>query len=82
MRASGRNWKPSLRAMTSAPPPEDTRTWIYAFVILLIVSLSILTLRLLGNPFLAADFEIVVVYSPTALAGFAAIYSTIAPRNT
>jgi hypothetical protein len=40
-----------------------------------------LVTRLLGSPFLATDFEIVVVYFPTALAGLAALYVTMKSRK-
>jgi len=48
---------------------EERRPWIYAFLILLLVSLWALTMRLIKNPFLALDFEVSLVYLPTVLAG-------------
>jgi hypothetical protein len=49
-------------------------------MILLIASILIFTLRLLGYQFLATDFEVVVIYFPTALAGVAALYVTMKSR--
>jgi len=48
---------------------EERKPWVYAFVILLLVSLWMLTLRLMNTPFLALDFEVSLVYLPTILAG-------------
>jgi len=42
---------------------------MYAFVILLFVSLWTLTMRLMNSPFLTLDFEVSLVYLPTVLAG-------------
>lgn len=48
---------------------EERGPWIYAFVILLFVSVLVLTMRLMNTPFLALDFEVSLVYLPTVLAG-------------
>jgi len=48
---------------------EELRPWIYAFLILLAVSLWMLTMRLLNAPILALDFELALIYLPTILAG-------------
>jgi hypothetical protein len=55
---------------------EEHRPWIYAFIILLIVSVCMLALRLMNSPFLALDFEVTLVYLPTALAGIIAVQTT------
>jgi hypothetical protein len=81
LRASEKNWKLSLRLINSTASSEDRRTWTHAFIILFIVSVLILTARLLGKQFLATDFEVVVVYFPTALAGLAALYVTMKSRS-
>jgi len=54
---------------TSTTQTEDRKPWTYAFVVLLLVSVWMLILRLMNNPFLALDFEVSLVYLPTALAG-------------
>ncbi len=41
---------------------------------LVTVAFFILTGRLLGEPFLALDFEVTVVYLPAVLAGLIALY--------
>ena len=55
---------------------EERRPWLYAFMILLLVSLWMLALRLTNNPFLALDFELCLVYLPTALAGIIVLQIT------
>jgi TRAP-type C4-dicarboxylate transport system permease small subunit len=60
---------------------EERKPWIYAFVILLLVSAWMLTMRLLNNPFLALDFEVSLVYLPTALAGIIVIQTTRKQRQ-
>lgn len=47
----------------------EKKSWLYVFVILLLVSFSIFSVRMLNIPFLMLDFEVVVVYVPTILAG-------------
>ena len=56
----------------SGTQTDERRPWTYAFLILLLVSLWMLTMRLMNTPFLALDFEISLVYLPTALAGIIA----------
>ncbi len=58
----------------SESPPDERRLWLYAFGILLLVSLWLLALRLFNSAFLAFDFEVALVYFPTALAGIIALY--------
>ena len=48
---------------------EERRPWIYAFLILLLVSLWMVTVRLMNTPFLALDFEVALIYIPTIIAG-------------
>lgn len=48
---------------------EERKPWVYAFLILLLASLCMLTMRLMNTPILALDFEVALVYLPTALAG-------------
>jgi len=48
---------------------EERRPWIYAFLILLVASLWMLTMRLINTSFLALDFEVALIYVPTILAG-------------
>jgi len=55
---------------------EERKPWVYAFVILLLVSLWMLTLRLMNTPFLALDFEVSLVYLPTILAGIIVLQIT------
>jgi TRAP-type C4-dicarboxylate transport system permease small subunit len=60
---------------------EERRPWIYAFVILVLVSAWMLTMRLMNNPFLALDFEVCLVYLPTALAGIILFQTTRKERE-
>ena len=55
---------------------EERRPWIYAFLVLLLVSLWMLLMRLMHIPFLALDFEISLVYLPTILAGIIVLQVT------
>jgi hypothetical protein len=61
---------------------EERKPWIYAFAILLLVSFWMLTLRIMNNAFLALDFEVTLVYFPTALAGVVAFQTTRKQRMT
>jgi len=70
-----------MRLDTSATAPDDKKTWLYAFIILLIVSLATLGIRFLLGPFLATDFEIVVIYLPTILAGLVTFYIRVKTRD-
>lgn len=62
--------------MTASETRSDERkSWLYVFVILLLVSFWLLVLRLLNLSFLVLDFELVVVYIPTILAGIIVVYT-------
>ncbi len=76
-----RNPQHSERMINSASSSEERQTWLYAFAILLLVSLWILVTRLSSTPFLALDFEIMVVYLPTILAGAVALYYATSKRD-
>jgi uncharacterized membrane protein YhdT len=51
------------------PQAEASKLWIYAFTILLLISIWMLTMRLMNSSFLPLDFELTLVYLPTVLAG-------------
>jgi len=53
---------------------DEKNSWIYAFAILLLVSVVMLALRLAGKQFLVVEFEIALVYFPTILSGIIAAY--------
>lgn len=53
---------------------DEKNAWIYAFAILLLVSVAMLALRLAGKQFLVVEFEIALVYFPTILSGIIAAY--------
>lgn len=57
--------------------PDEKRLWLYAFVVLLVVSLWLLVMRILNSAFLALDFEVTLVYFPTVLAGAIALYLSV-----
>ena len=61
---------------------EDHKSWTYAFVILVIVSLSVLILRIMNQSFLSLDFEISLFYLPTVLAGIVAFQVSRRDRVT
>lgn len=63
--------------VASTTASDEKKTWIYAFVVLLLVSVWMLTTRLLQSSFLALDFEIALIYLPTVLAGIIAVYVTM-----
>lgn len=70
-------------SLAASPNSEnERRLWLFAFLILLVVSVSILTMRLLQSAFLAIDFEVMIVYLPTALAGIIALYFFIRPKSS
>ena len=48
---------------------EEARSWIYALVVMSVVSLVMITLRILGVPAFALEFELCMFYLPTALVG-------------
>jgi hypothetical protein len=70
-----------MRLNRSATTTDDKRTWLYAFAIMLIVSIATLGTRFLLGPFLATDFEIVVIYLPTVLAGLITFYLRVKFRH-
>jgi len=53
---------------------------MYAFLILVLVSLWVSTTRVLNVPFLALDFEIAVIYLPTILAGIIVAFYAVKRR--
>ena len=61
----------------SATATDEKNAWIYAFVILLIVSMAMLGLRLSGKQFLVPEFEITIIYFPTVLSGIIAAHVTM-----
>lgn len=56
---------------------NEKKLWLYAFVILLLVSFWLLAMRILNSAFLALDFEVTLVYLPTVLAGIIALYLSL-----
>jgi ABC-type branched-subunit amino acid transport system permease subunit len=60
---------------------EQKRPWLYAFLILGLVSAWMLTMRLLNMQFLTPEFEISLIYLPTALAGIIVAYLTLRSRG-
>ena len=61
----------------SATDSEEKTTWVYAFLILLFASIAMLALRLTGREFLVFEFEVTLIYFPTALSGVIAAYVTL-----
>ncbi len=61
----------------SHDPADERKLWLFAFVILLLVSLWVLILRLYNSAFLALEFEVTLVYLPTVLAGVIALYLSL-----
>ncbi|MGA2971320.1 MAG: hypothetical protein ABSE39_01705 [Candidatus Bathyarchaeia archaeon] len=61
---------------------DERRLWLFAFLILLLVSLWILTMRLLNGAFLALDFEVTIVYLPTVLAGMIVLYLFLRTKSS
>ncbi len=58
----------------SASLAEDKKTWSYAFIILVLVSIWMLLMRLMNSSFIPLDFEVSLVYLPTVLSGIIAFY--------
>jgi TRAP-type C4-dicarboxylate transport system permease small subunit len=58
-------------------PVDERRLWVFAFLILMLVSFWMLTTRLLNSAFLSLEMEASLIYLPTALAGGIALYLTI-----
>jgi len=63
------------------PEAEAFKPWIYAFTILLLISIWMLAMRLMNSPFLPLDFEASLVYLPTVLAGGIVIYLARKPES-
>jgi len=61
---------------------DDRRTWAYSCLVMVIVALLILASRMLGEPFLAFDFEVTVVYLPTVLVALIALYLNLELNRT
>ena len=69
--------------MAVSPNSTGERTlWLFAFLILLLVSLWILTMRLMNAAFLALDFEVTIVYLPTVLAGMIVLYLFLRTKSS
>ena len=66
---------------TSTAEVEEKTPWVYAFVILLLVSAWMLTMRLLNMQFLSTEFEFPIIYLPTVLAGLVVVYLTTKYRT-
>jgi hypothetical protein len=64
-----------------ANPGDETKLWVSAFIILLLVSTWILVMRIMNAAFLALEFEAAIVYLPTFLAGMIAFYLSVKGRN-
>lgn len=73
--------KLNCRLAEPATPVNESRLWVFAFTILLLVSTWILVMRLMNAAFLALEFEVAIVYLPTFLAGMIALYLSVKPRN-
>jgi TRAP-type C4-dicarboxylate transport system permease small subunit len=56
---------------------DERRLWVFAFLILLLVSIWMLAMRILNTAFLALDFEVSLIYLPTVLAGLIALYLSL-----
>jgi predicted tellurium resistance membrane protein TerC len=65
----------------SATTLDDEKAWVYAFAILLLVSVAMLALRLSGRQFLVLEFETSLIYFPTVLSGIVAAYVTMNGRR-
>ncbi len=61
----------------SATNSDEKTAWICAFLILLLISLAMIALRLTGRQFLVLEFEVTLIYFPTALSGIIAAYVTM-----
>ena len=61
----------------TATNSDEKTAWIYAFLILLLVSIAMSALRLAGRQFLVFEFEVALLYFPTALSGIIAAYVTL-----
>lgn len=74
MKANGKKQDTKSGLTASAAQSGDKKTWAYAFIILILVSIWMLLMRLMNSPFLSLDFEISLVYLPTVLSGIIAFY--------
>ncbi|MGA2461221.1 MAG: hypothetical protein ABSF82_07370 [Candidatus Bathyarchaeia archaeon] len=63
--------------MTNSNIPSEQRTWVYSFLILVLVTVWMLALDLKGSEFLAFDFQVALVYLPTVIAGIIVAYLTL-----
>ena len=61
----------------SATNSAEKTAWVYAFLILLLISLAMFALRLTGRQFLVVEFEVALIYFPTALSGIIVAYVTM-----
>ena len=61
----------------SATNSDEKTAWVYAFFILLLISLAMFALRLTGRQFLVVEFEVALIYFPTALSGIIAGYVSV-----
>jgi len=61
----------------SDTPVDERRNWISALVILLVVSLWMLTMRIMNSAFLMLDFEVSIIYFPTVLAALVVVYISL-----
>jgi uncharacterized membrane-anchored protein len=60
---------------------EALKPWVYAFTILLLISIWMLAMRLMNSSFLPLDFEASLVYLPTVSAGGIVIYLARKPES-
>jgi hypothetical protein len=61
----------------SATPSDERTAWIHAFLVLFLISIVMLALRLTGRQFLVLEFEVALIYFPTALSGVITAYVTM-----
>jgi len=48
-------------------PAEDSGSWVYAFIVMLIASSVLIMMRLLSKPVFAAEFELCIFHMPTVI---------------
>ena len=73
--------KLNYRMAEPTTPRDETKLWISAFIILLLVSIWVLVMRVMNAAFLALEFEFSIIYLPTFLAGIIAFYLSLKARN-
>jgi hypothetical protein len=56
---------------------DERRLWVFAFLVLLLVSLWVLAMRIFNSAFLSIELEASLVYLPTVLAGGIALYLSV-----